>query len=243
MHKPESALKNETHKILWDFEIQTNDLIPTRNPDLMPTRNPDLIPIRNPDLIPTRNSDLMPTRNSDLMPTRNPNLMSTRNPHLVLIEKKTYHQMDSAVLADHRVKMKKTKKHWQIFEPCQWIKKSVKQEDDGHTNCCWLIAWFNGISTFNISLFNGIITFNISMFNGILTFVNSCYSWCTWNGPQRFGKILKELEIRGRNETTKTKVFLRSARRLGKNLGCLKWLAVAQTPEEDHQLKLAMNEI
>ena len=27
MHKPESALENETHKILWDFEIQTDHLI------------------------------------------------------------------------------------------------------------------------------------------------------------------------------------------------------------------------
>ena len=31
MHKPESAQKNETHKILWDFKIQTDLLFPTRN--------------------------------------------------------------------------------------------------------------------------------------------------------------------------------------------------------------------
>ena len=24
MHKPESVLENETHKILWDFQIQTD---------------------------------------------------------------------------------------------------------------------------------------------------------------------------------------------------------------------------
>ena len=35
MNKPESVLKNETHKILWDFEIQTDPLIPTRRPDLI----------------------------------------------------------------------------------------------------------------------------------------------------------------------------------------------------------------
>ena len=35
MHKPESVLENETHKILWDFEIQTDHLIPTRKPDLV----------------------------------------------------------------------------------------------------------------------------------------------------------------------------------------------------------------
>ena len=30
MQKQESVLENETHKILWDFEIQTDPLIPTR---------------------------------------------------------------------------------------------------------------------------------------------------------------------------------------------------------------------
>ena len=34
MHKPESVLENETHKILCDFEIQTDHLIPARRPDL-----------------------------------------------------------------------------------------------------------------------------------------------------------------------------------------------------------------
>ena len=32
-HKPESVLENETHKILWDFAIQTDNWIPTRRPD------------------------------------------------------------------------------------------------------------------------------------------------------------------------------------------------------------------
>ena len=35
MHKPESAQENETHKILWDFEIQTDHLVPARRPDFM----------------------------------------------------------------------------------------------------------------------------------------------------------------------------------------------------------------
>ena len=33
MHKPESVLENETHKILWNFEIQMDHLILTRTPD------------------------------------------------------------------------------------------------------------------------------------------------------------------------------------------------------------------
>ena len=32
MYKPEFVQENETHKILWDFQIQTNPLIPARRP-------------------------------------------------------------------------------------------------------------------------------------------------------------------------------------------------------------------
>ena len=32
MHHAESVLENETHKLLWDFEIQTDHIIPTRRP-------------------------------------------------------------------------------------------------------------------------------------------------------------------------------------------------------------------
>ena len=35
MHNPASLLENETHKLLWDFEIQTDHLISTRRPDLI----------------------------------------------------------------------------------------------------------------------------------------------------------------------------------------------------------------
>ena len=35
MHSPESILENETHKLLWDYEIQTNHLFLTRRPDLL----------------------------------------------------------------------------------------------------------------------------------------------------------------------------------------------------------------
>ena len=34
MHNPESVLENEMHKLLWDFEIQTDHLISPRWPDL-----------------------------------------------------------------------------------------------------------------------------------------------------------------------------------------------------------------
>ena len=35
MLKSESLQGNETHKILWDLEIQTDNLIPTRRPNLL----------------------------------------------------------------------------------------------------------------------------------------------------------------------------------------------------------------
>ena len=35
MHKPESILENKTHKFLWDFDVQTDYLIPARKLDLV----------------------------------------------------------------------------------------------------------------------------------------------------------------------------------------------------------------
>ena len=35
MHNLESILKNETHKLLWDFDIQPDHLISARRPDLL----------------------------------------------------------------------------------------------------------------------------------------------------------------------------------------------------------------
>ena len=35
MHNTESVLKNETHKLLWDFKIQTDHLISARQLDLV----------------------------------------------------------------------------------------------------------------------------------------------------------------------------------------------------------------
>ena len=39
MHKVKSVLGNETNKILWDYVIQTDQLIPARRPDLTLTKN------------------------------------------------------------------------------------------------------------------------------------------------------------------------------------------------------------
>ena len=34
MHKPAPVLENDTHKLLWDFDIHTDHLISDRRPDL-----------------------------------------------------------------------------------------------------------------------------------------------------------------------------------------------------------------
>ena len=39
MHSPESVRENKTHKLLWDFDIQTDHLISTRRPDLIIINN------------------------------------------------------------------------------------------------------------------------------------------------------------------------------------------------------------
>ena len=35
MHNPAPVLENDSHKFLWDFNIQTDHLIPARRPDLI----------------------------------------------------------------------------------------------------------------------------------------------------------------------------------------------------------------
>ena len=35
MHKPAPVRKNDTHKVLWDFHIETGHLISARRPDLI----------------------------------------------------------------------------------------------------------------------------------------------------------------------------------------------------------------
>ena len=37
MHNPAPVLENDTHKLLWDFDIQTDNLISARRPDLIIT--------------------------------------------------------------------------------------------------------------------------------------------------------------------------------------------------------------
>ena len=35
MHNPAAVIENDTHKLLWDFDIQVDHLVSTRRPDLI----------------------------------------------------------------------------------------------------------------------------------------------------------------------------------------------------------------
>ena len=39
MHNPAPVLENDSHKLLWDFNIQTDHLIPARKPDIIIINN------------------------------------------------------------------------------------------------------------------------------------------------------------------------------------------------------------
>ena len=51
-YKAESVLENETHKILWDFQTQTDHLIPTKRPDFaLINKRPDSVLINKKELL------------------------------------------------------------------------------------------------------------------------------------------------------------------------------------------------
>ena len=52
MHNPAPVLENATHELQWDFNIQTDHLIPARRPDLIIINKKTLIYKRN--LIPAK---------------------------------------------------------------------------------------------------------------------------------------------------------------------------------------------
>ena len=42
MHNPTPVLEDDTHKLQWDFNIQTDPLVPTRGPDLIINKKREL---------------------------------------------------------------------------------------------------------------------------------------------------------------------------------------------------------
>ena len=91
MHISASVLENETHKLLWDFEIQTNHLISASQPDL------------------------------------------------IIINKKkwTCRNVDFAVSADHRLKLKESELKDKYHDLARELKKLGEHESNGYTNRRW----------------------------------------------------------------------------------------------------------
>ena len=89
MHNPEDVLENETHNLLWDFEIQTDHLILARRPNLI----------------------------------------------IINQQKRICKIVDFAVPADHRVKLKESKKENKYLDLARELNKTVEQESDLYTNC------------------------------------------------------------------------------------------------------------
>ena len=88
-----SVLEKDTHKLLWDFDIQTDNLISARRPDLI----------------------------------------------VINKKKRTCKTVDSAVLADYRIKLKKSEKKDKYFNLARELKKTMKHEGDDYTNHDWCI--------------------------------------------------------------------------------------------------------
>ena len=105
MHKPKLVLENETHKIIWNFETQTDHLIPPKKPDLV--------------------------------------YLTKKK------KKRTYRLVSFVVSVDHWEKIKESDR--KILRPYQGTKKKLENVGDSD------ISW----------------------------------SWCTWNGPQRVGKGIR----------------------------------------------------
>ena len=112
MHNPESILENERHKILRDFDVQTNHLISTR----------------------PRDDQQKKKRTCQIVDFAIP------ADHKVKLKEgvKRNKYLDLAgELADHRVKLKEGVKRNKYLDLAGELKKTMKHESDGDTNCNW----------------------------------------------------------------------------------------------------------
>ena len=91
MHNPESVKENEMHKLLWDFEIQTDHLISARQPDFI----------------------------------------------IINRKKRTCLSVDFAVPAEHKVKLKESKKKDKYLDLAMEFKENVEHENNSYTNYRW----------------------------------------------------------------------------------------------------------
>ena len=90
MHNLVPVLENDTHILLWDFDIQTDHQISARRPDL-----------------------------------------------IIINKKKVSKIVDSAVPADHRIKLKECEKRDKYLDLARELKKTMEYEGDNYTTCDW----------------------------------------------------------------------------------------------------------
>ena len=107
MHNLTSVLENETHKLLWDFNIQTGYLISARRPDLI------IIII----II--------------IIKQQKTNKQTKKQK-----QKRTCKIVDFAVPVDHKVELKENKKD-KYLDFASELKKKMEHERDIYTNCDW----------------------------------------------------------------------------------------------------------
>ena len=88
MHNPAAVQENDTHKLLWDFDIQTDHLISARRPDLK----------------------------------------------VINKKKENLQNLDFAVPADHRIKLKESEKKDKYLDLARELKKTVEHEGDDFTS-------------------------------------------------------------------------------------------------------------
>ena len=88
IHNPAPVLENNTHKLLWDFDIKTDHLISVRRPDL-----------------------------------------------IIIKKKKIYKNVDFAVPADHRIKLKECENRDKYLDRGRELKKFMELKGDNYTNC------------------------------------------------------------------------------------------------------------
>ena len=95
MHNPAPILENATHKLLWDFNIQTDPLIPARRQDLI--------------------------------------IINKKK------KKENLQNIDFAIPADHRIKLKECEKKDKYLDLARELKKTVEHAGDNCTNCNWCV--------------------------------------------------------------------------------------------------------
>ena len=119
MHKPAPVLENETHKLLWDFNIQTDPLIPARRPDLI------IINKKKENLQNCRLCCPSGPQNKLLWDIQTDHLIPARRPDLIIINKRNRIRkiVDFAVPAHHRINLKESEKKDKYLNLVRELKK------------------------------------------------------------------------------------------------------------------------